>query len=269
MGANSAFTQTQSLTPPVFVHPKNVDAFYADPIFAELHELGIPSLLRRVRTRVFAYLAEDPGLPSTKVSSEAATASTGPQAGDQEASPTSSTTSSDTLEFPGSTGNLTQEDMDLIEILWKQDEDLGVSRDIFDFHLGVEDSSEAAIKEQLENTEVPKQETDISSDQLEDSNPWEGFQYSIDSETGEHILVDNARKLDTPESSRERTDSGCFLMEEDTSFSLPDEDTSALFAQLDRILQGQPPQAADLYPVEDCWGSEEPRHEDRDRKSVV
>lgn len=109
MGANSAFTQTQSLTPPVFVHPKNVDAFYADPIFAELHELGIPSLLRRVRTRVFAYLAEDPGLPSTKVSSEAATASTGPQAGDREASPTSSTTSSDTLEFPGSTGNLTQE----------------------------------------------------------------------------------------------------------------------------------------------------------------
>ncbi|CAN8014604.1 unnamed protein product [Ixodes persulcatus] len=147
--------------------------------------------------------------------------------------------------------------MDLIEILWKQDEDLGVPRDVFDFRFEGNDSGDATIKEQLENAEVPtKMENDSLSELPDDSNPWEGFQYSIDSETGEHILGD----ADKRGASRERTDSGCCLpMDEDTGLSLPEEEQEALFAELDRILQGQSPQAADLYPVEENWTCPEPR----------
>lgn len=107
MGVHSAFTQTQSLSPPVFVHPKNVDAFDADPIFAELHELGIPSLLRRIRTRVFAYLAEDPGLPAVKASGDAPTpANTGQQQRATSGDPVIDDASS---ESTGSGADLTQE----------------------------------------------------------------------------------------------------------------------------------------------------------------
>lgn len=98
VGVQSAFTHAQSLTPPLFVHPKSIDAVDANPVFAELHELGIPSLLRRVRTRVFAYLAEDPGPPPTRISNEvAAAASEDEQRAD---SPS---------EASGASSNLTQE----------------------------------------------------------------------------------------------------------------------------------------------------------------
>ncbi|CAN7984634.1 unnamed protein product, partial [Ixodes hexagonus] len=138
--------------------------------------------------------------------------------------------------------------MDLIEILWKQDEDLGVPRDVFDFHLEGDDSCDATIKEQLEKNEVPiKMENDSLSELPDDSNPWEGFQYSIDSETGEHILGGADGGVDKRGARggepRERTDSGCCLpMDEDTGLSLPEEEQEALFAELDRILQGQSPQ---------------------------
>ncbi|CAN7984190.1 unnamed protein product, partial [Ixodes hexagonus] len=106
MGVHSAFTQTQSLSPPVFVHPKNVDAFDADPIFAELYELGIPSLLRRIRTRVFAYLAEDPGLPTVKASGDAPTSA---NTGEQQVTSRGPVIDDASSESTGSGGNLTQE----------------------------------------------------------------------------------------------------------------------------------------------------------------
>ncbi|XP_037517740.1 endoplasmic reticulum membrane sensor NFE2L1 isoform X1 [Rhipicephalus sanguineus] len=233
IGVQSAFTHTHSLTPPLLIHPKSVDAFDANPVFAELHELGIPSLLRRVRTRVFAYLAEDPG-PPPPISNEVAAAS-------ESDSPS---------DASGASSNLTQEEMDLIEILWKQDEDLGVSRDTFDYHAASESSSKEAVKPtNFNSTEVPEDE-DEPPEMHEDSNPWEGFQYSIDSETGEHIL--GGQEESKSEEPRERVDSGCFLLDEE-------EDREAIFAELERIFQGQPLQAADLYPADDCWGGSEQR----------
>ncbi|KAH9368676.1 hypothetical protein HPB48_004695 [Haemaphysalis longicornis] len=110
-------------------------------------------------------------------------------------------------------------------------------------------SLEASLRKQMavecahgQNPEVPKQEDEPFSEVREDTNPWEGFQYRIDSETGEHILGESKR-----EEPRQRVDSGCFLLddedeEEDTTLSLPEEDREALFAELDRILQGQSPQ---------------------------
>ncbi|KAK8766374.1 hypothetical protein V5799_006848 [Amblyomma americanum] len=238
IGVHSAFTQAQSLTPPLFVHPKSVDAFDANPMFAELHELGIPSLIRRIRTRVFAYLAEDPGPPPSRLSNEAAAASDSEQRAD---SP---------RDASGASGNLTQEDMDLIEILWKQDEDLGVSRNAFDYHVASESSSKAAVKaSQPDSTEVPKEEDEPFSEMHEDSNPWEGLHYRIDSETGEHIPGSGSSQEESKrEDTRERVDSGCFVLDEDTTLSLPEEDREALFAELDRILQGQSPQVSGLPP---------------------
>uniref|UniRef100_A0A1E1XB57 Putative bzip transcription factor nrf1 n=1 Tax=Amblyomma aureolatum TaxID=187763 RepID=A0A1E1XB57_9ACAR len=259
VGVHSAFTQAQSLTPPLFVHPKSVDAFDANPMFAELYELGIPSLLRRIRTRVFAYLAEDPGPPPpSRVSNEAAAASDSEQRAD---SPS---------ESSGASGNLTQEDMDLIEILWKQDEDLGVSRDAFDYHGASESSSKAAVKASPpDSAEMPKEDDKPFSERHEDSNPWEGLEYRIDSETGEHIprSVGSSSSLEESkrEDTRERVDSGCFVMDEEeaTTLTLPEEEQEALFAELDRLFQGQSThmaQAADLYPADDCWGA--PEHRD-------
>ncbi|XP_037517742.1 endoplasmic reticulum membrane sensor NFE2L1 isoform X4 [Rhipicephalus sanguineus] len=141
-------------------------------------------------------------------------------------------------------------EMDLIEILWKQDEDLGVSRDTFDYHAASESSSKEAVKPtNFNSTEVPEDE-DEPPEMHEDSNPWEGFQYSIDSETGEHIL--GGQEESKSEEPRERVDSGCFLLDEE-------EDREAIFAELERIFQGQPLQAADLYPADDCWGGSEQR----------
>lgn len=234
IGVQSAFIHTQSLTPPLSIHPKSVDAFDANPVFAELHELGIPSLLRRVRTRVFAYLAEDPGLPPP-IPNEVAAASESEQRAD---SPS---------DASGASSDLTQEDMDLIEILWKQDEDLGVSRDTFDYQAASESSIKEAVKAaNFNSTEVPEGEP---PEVHEDSNPWEGFQYSIDSETGEHILEGSTQE---ERKCEERVDSGCFLLDEE-------EDHGAIFAELERIFQGQPLQAADLYPADECWGGSEHR----------
>ncbi|XP_077484081.1 NFE2 like bZIP transcription factor cap-n-collar isoform X2 [Amblyomma americanum] len=153
-------------------------------------------------------------------------------------------------------------DMDLIEILWKQDEDLGVSRNAFDYHVASESSSKAAVKaSQPDSTEVPKEEDEPFSEMHEDSNPWEGLHYRIDSETGEHIPGSGSSQEESKrEDTRERVDSGCFVLDEDTTLSLPEEDREALFAELDRILQGQSPQAADLYPADECWGG--PEHRD-------
>ncbi|KAH8022937.1 hypothetical protein HPB51_006367 [Rhipicephalus microplus] len=122
-------------------------------------------------------------------------------------------------------------DMDLIEILWKQDEDLGVSRDTFDYQAASESSIKEAVKAaNFNSTEVPEGEP---PEVHEDSNPWEGFQYSIDSETGEHILEGSTQE---ERKCEERVDSGCFLLDEE-------EDHGAIFAELERIFQGQPLQS--------------------------
>uniref|UniRef100_L7LZE8 Uncharacterized protein n=1 Tax=Rhipicephalus pulchellus TaxID=72859 RepID=L7LZE8_RHIPC len=130
--------------------------------------------------------------------------------------------------------------MDLIEILWKQDEDLGVSRDTFDYPAASESSIKEAVKPaNFNSTEVPEDE-DEPPEMHEDSNPWEGFQYSIDSETGEHILGGSSPEESKCEEPRERVDSGCFLLDEE-------EDREAIFAELERIFQGQPLQVSTSY----------------------
>ncbi|XP_076323048.1 endoplasmic reticulum membrane sensor NFE2L1-like isoform X1 [Tachypleus tridentatus] len=89
-----------------------------------------------------------------------------------------------------STGSeLTAEDMDLIEVLWKQDIDLGISRDVFDGKAALE-SDKAIIQTELLKKQELKEDKVINDESLPSSyNPWEGISYSIDSETGEHVIL--------------------------------------------------------------------------------
>ncbi|XP_042862909.1 uncharacterized protein LOC122247585 [Penaeus japonicus] len=80
--------------------------------------------------------------------------------------------------------DLTPEDLALIEALWKQDVDLGVPREVFE-----EDGLEPPVDSQTKDKDHgknPKSETKI--DEKPDENPWMHFNFTIDSETGEHVL---------------------------------------------------------------------------------
>ncbi|XP_071451948.1 segmentation protein cap'n'collar [Hetaerina americana] len=99
---------------------------------------------------------------------------------------------------------LSREDMDLIEVLWKQDVDLGVPFDIFNNtrpEEGVgaasplsrqsddEDEIEKlkALAEKLHD--CPKIDEDSAEDFL---GPWAGLPYTVDLETGEYVFQEDA-----------------------------------------------------------------------------
>uniref|UniRef100_A0A646QE32 Segmentation protein cap'n'collar n=1 Tax=Hemiscolopendra marginata TaxID=943146 RepID=A0A646QE32_9MYRI len=76
-----------------------------------------------------------------------------------------------------------QQDMDLIEVLLKQDIDLGVTREVFDAQL----RREIEKPEELEKKD--KKEPSAVDDPIPNINPWDGLNYTIDSETGEHVIL--------------------------------------------------------------------------------
>ncbi|KAG8201375.1 hypothetical protein JTE90_016850 [Oedothorax gibbosus] len=80
-------------------------------------------------------------------------------------------------------------DMDLIEILWKQDIDLGVSREAYDSRQSVE------VEKLIEIEKLVKKEKDIYNDlEIPKEEPSQvpelpsGHNYTIDSETGEYVF---------------------------------------------------------------------------------
>ncbi|KAG1687998.1 hypothetical protein GQR58_008110 [Nymphon striatum] len=81
---------------------------------------------------------------------------------------------------------LSEEDAELIEILWKQDIDLGISRDVYD----VQNRSDAFKKnieyENLKNTTEPDPEKPEDDDIFQ---VWKGLNYTIDTETGMYLRL--------------------------------------------------------------------------------
>jgi hypothetical protein len=90
--------------------------------------------------------------------------------------------------------------MDLIEVLWKQDVDLGFSLDVAN---GKGDKPEADLQNDspsssisMENDDVEKLKTlkAINEDSIKEepenelTDPWAGFNYTIDTETGEYVV---------------------------------------------------------------------------------
>ncbi|XP_018578767.1 segmentation protein cap'n'collar isoform X1 [Anoplophora glabripennis] len=97
--------------------------------------------------------------------------------------------------------NLSQEDMDLIEVLWKQDVDLGFSVENATPKLEKLDPESSAVDAttsgDLENDDLEKVKTlkAINEDKIKvependiDSDPWAGLNYTIDTETGEYVI---------------------------------------------------------------------------------
>ncbi|XP_059054967.1 endoplasmic reticulum membrane sensor NFE2L1-like isoform X2 [Achroia grisella] len=97
---------------------------------------------------------------------------------------------------------LTQEDMDLIEVLWKQDVDMGFSledpvqpegpqatkvvSDELDKELQL---AEEKIQQKKEETEkIEKVKASLLDTEVKEDDPWAGLSYTVDTETGEYVI---------------------------------------------------------------------------------
>ncbi|KAL7021794.1 hypothetical protein ACKWTF_012029 [Chironomus riparius] len=89
-------------------------------------------------------------------------------------------------ELVTSSVELTLEEMDLIEVLWKQDVDLG-----YNPPLSVS-QKEATAEDDIEKLKaLLEMKDDKPSEESKNLNPWAGLSYTIDTETGEYILQSN------------------------------------------------------------------------------
>ncbi|XP_063392015.1 segmentation protein cap'n'collar-like [Cydia fagiglandana] len=95
---------------------------------------------------------------------------------------------------------LTQEDMDLIEVLWKQDVDMGFSLEdpiqpsaphATKVELGDEIDKELKIAEekiQQKKEDIEKVKASLLNPDDKEDDPWAGLSYTVDTETGEYLL---------------------------------------------------------------------------------
>ncbi|XP_026748104.1 segmentation protein cap'n'collar-like isoform X2 [Trichoplusia ni] len=112
---------------------------------------------------------------------------------------------------------LTQEDMDLIEVLWKQDVDMGFSLedpvqpegptatkvlgDEIDKELKL--AEEKIVKCNVEKAEIEKVKASLLDPEIKEDDPWAGLSYTVDTETGEYVIQgDLPRELVGGEESR-------------------------------------------------------------------
>ncbi|KAK2584088.1 hypothetical protein KPH14_006531 [Odynerus spinipes] len=184
---------------PMFVHPKNLDSMllnYERDLFEELNSLGRYNRMNTASNDIHAYLLniEDPGRnaamagPSLPVSTETARNMTSPEPPNSSEHPAE----------PVGTAELTQEDMDLIEVLWKQDVDLGFtlveptsSTKKAASTSGKESEDDIEKLKALEAINATNQKEHPAEDaekQPQEDDPWAGLAYTVDLETGEYIL---------------------------------------------------------------------------------
>ncbi|XP_048002661.1 segmentation protein cap'n'collar-like isoform X2 [Leguminivora glycinivorella] len=97
---------------------------------------------------------------------------------------------------------LTQEDMDLIEVLWKQDVDMGFSLEdpiqpsaphATKVELGDEidkelKMAEEKIQQKKEESAIEKVKASLLNPDDKEDDPWAGLSYTVDTETGEYLL---------------------------------------------------------------------------------
>ncbi|XP_015117175.1 segmentation protein cap'n'collar isoform X2 [Diachasma alloeum] len=175
---------------PMFVHPKNLDSMlinYERDLFEELNSLGRYNRLGAPND-IHAYLlnVEDPG----RDPGEAA----GPSA---EGNGRNASEPDPHSEAQGNrqdaSAELTQEDMDLIEVLWKQDVDLGLPLVDPDQTSQSPSTSEKNSPDEIEKLKTleainaTKIEDNKETEEPKEDDPWAGLSYTIDLETGEYI----------------------------------------------------------------------------------
>ncbi|KAG5335963.1 CNC protein, partial [Acromyrmex heyeri] len=194
---------------PMFIHPKNPDSMllnYQRDLFEELNSLGRYNRMNSGLNAIQAYLlnVEESNRvagPSVPVSTNTTRNMTSPDP------PTSIQSPAE----PVGAAELTQEDMDLIEVLWKQDVDLGFT--LVEPATAPTKKPSTSEKESADEIEKLKaleainatyQKNDTKESEPQEDDPWAGLPYTVDLETGEYIL-----------SSGSQNGSGSSIVEED------------------------------------------------------
>ncbi|KAJ8345254.1 hypothetical protein SKAU_G00294470 [Synaphobranchus kaupii] len=183
LGPSSAYTQTQfhnlrNTLDGYGIHPKSVDLDY---FFASRR------LLNQVRS------LDRLSVPSTELSAwlvhrdPEAVVSAGGQSGPSIALDNGSGLEDDEQEQGANVNhNLTKEDIDLIDILWRQDIDLGAGREVFDY---------SSRQKESEAEKLPPEEQEEEEEEAEREESWRnGLNLrgghtcaQVDGETGENI----------------------------------------------------------------------------------
>ncbi|KAK9299830.1 hypothetical protein QLX08_007280 [Tetragonisca angustula] len=186
---------------PMFVHPKNLDSMllnYERDLFEDLNSLGRYNRINSGLNDIHAYLlnVEESGRdfdiagPSISLSTDPTRNMTSPDPSNSSQSP----------DEPTNTAELTQEDMDLIEVLWKQDVDLGftlvepttAAKKAPTVEKGSDDEIEKLKALEAINGSNEKKDTKEYEEPQDD--PWAGLPYTVDLETGEYILNSGSRR---------------------------------------------------------------------------
>ncbi|XP_068823305.1 nuclear factor erythroid 2-related factor 2 isoform X2 [Capricornis sumatraensis] len=129
------------------------------------------------------------------------------------------------------------EDMDLIDILWRQDIDLGVSREVFDF-------SQRQKEHELEKQKKLEKER---QEQLQKEQEKAFFaQLQLDEETGEFLPIQPAQHTPSEASGSANYETGEFLHIQPAQHTASEASGSANYSQVAHI-----PKADDLY-FDDC-----------------
>ncbi|XP_028169410.1 segmentation protein cap'n'collar-like isoform X2 [Ostrinia furnacalis] len=110
---------------------------------------------------------------------------------------------------------LTQEDMDLIEVLWKQDVDMGFSLEdpvqlegpqatkVASDEIRKEPLTETMQKKKEEEESIEKVKASLLNEDVKEDDPWAGLSYTVDTETGEYLIQGELpRELESLEESR-------------------------------------------------------------------
>ncbi|XP_029156930.1 segmentation protein cap'n'collar isoform X1 [Nylanderia fulva] len=196
---------------PMFVHPKNPDSMllnYQRDLFEELNSLGRYNRMNSGLNAIHAYLLNVDESNRDALASSSVPVSTNTTRNMTSPDPPTSTQSP--AEPVGAT-ELTQEDMDLIEVLWKQDVDLGFT--LVEPATTPAKKSSTSEKESADEIEKLKaleainatnQKDDAKEPESQEDDPWAGLPYTVDLETGEYIL-----------SSSSQNGSGSSIIEED------------------------------------------------------
>ncbi|XP_066977446.1 endoplasmic reticulum membrane sensor NFE2L1 isoform X1 [Macrobrachium rosenbergii] len=165
------------------LHPKSLDRMLADyqrSVLEDLHALGSYTSSHHTHTDVHAYLLNSHSSVASPPSADT------PEHHHQgpETLPNILPDPPPESEVPV-TNDLTPEDLALIEALWKQDVDLGVPREVFDEDSLMETFSGHDTKDKDHGKE-PKGDTEF--DDKSSDGAWLQFNFTVDSETGEHLL---------------------------------------------------------------------------------
>ncbi|XP_018327033.1 segmentation protein cap'n'collar isoform X2 [Agrilus planipennis] len=214
-----------------YVHPKNLDSVllnYEQEVFADLNLLGRYDRINIIQNQNITSYLLNVNNTTTNSDSSAPTQPLPPvhiPSNDQ-----TPTIEGSSLNAAGIDIELTQEDMDLIEVLWKQDVDLGFSLEpIVDqepekpgenkVNDSVPTSGEDDIEKLKELAKINDESVNkVPEEEAKEIDPWVGLNYTIDTETGEYVIKED---LNEPVSGAAYS-SSCDLPLEDLSLPLPE-----------------------------------------------